>query len=55
MTALGGYSCTQASRTFGQFLQSAQNSLPSPWRLDSKTGTFSQANSTFRFQVNLWR
>lgn len=55
MTALGGYSCRQASSSFRSFLQNNQTSLPRAWRLDASTGTFSQRGSTFRFQVNLLR
>ena len=53
MTALGGMPCSQASSTFRGFLQNNQTALPRGWRLDSRTGTFSRTDSTFRFQVNL--
>ena len=45
-----GLSCSSASKTFAAFLQDFDGKLPSPWKLNSGTGTFTRS-STVSFRV----
>ena len=44
-------SCQGASRLFAQFLQDFDGELPSPWRLNVQTGTFTRGRSSTGFRV----
>lgn len=51
LLAIGRISCAQASRYFARFLQDFDGVLPTPWFLDTETGSFMRGARNVGFRV----
>jgi hypothetical protein len=51
LLSVGRITCSQASRYFAQFLQDFDGILPSPWFLDTETGSFMAGSRNVGFRI----
>jgi hypothetical protein len=54
LLSVGRITCTQASAYFARFLQDFDGILPSPWILDTETGTFMRGSRNVGFRIKEW-
>jgi hypothetical protein len=54
LLSVGRITCSQASSYFAAFLQDYDGILPSPWFLDTETGTFMRGSRNVGFRIKGW-